>query len=126
MVLNGQHSSWSDVNEIVRQGSILIPLFFLVYSNDLPNGLKSNTNLFAHDASLFPIIHDVNLSQADLNEDLDKIKYWAYQWKMIFNPRSSKKAQEEIFIRKLNNLLHPHLACSVEQRLIYVSYTHVG
>ena len=107
MVLNGQHSSWSDVNEIVRQGSILIPLFFLVYSNDLPNGLKSNTNLFAHDASLFPIIHDVNLSQADLNEDLDKIKYWAYQWKMIFNPRSSKKARGNIYSKTQQFITSP-------------------
>ena len=58
---------------------------------------------------LFSVIHDVNSSQIDLNEDLDKINNWAYQWKMSFNPDPSKKAQEVIFSRKVNNVLHPPL-----------------
>ena len=71
MVLNGQHSSWRDVNAGFLQGSILGPLF-LFYINDLSNGLKSNPKLFADDTSLFSVIHDVNSSQIDLNENLDK------------------------------------------------------
>ena len=78
VVLNGQHSSWRDVNAGVPQGSILGPLLFLVYINDLSNGLKSNPKLFADDTSLFSVIHDVNSSQIDLNENLDKINNWAY------------------------------------------------
>ena len=74
MVLNDQHLSWKDVTAGVPQGSIMGPLLFLVYINDLSNGLKSNPKLFADDTSLFSIIHDVNSSQIDLNEDLDKIK----------------------------------------------------
>ena len=109
VVLNGQHSSWTYVNAGVPQGSILGPLLFLVYINDLSNGLKSNPKLFADDTSLFSVIHDVNSSQIDLNEDLDKINNWAYQWKMSFNPDPSKKAQEVIFSRKVNNVLHPPL-----------------
>ena len=93
MVLNGQHSSWKDVTAGVPQGSILGPLLFLVYINDLSNGLKSNPKLLAADTSLFSVIHDVNSSQIDL----DKINKWAYQWKMSFNPDPSKKAQEVIF-----------------------------
>ena len=85
MVLNGQHSSWRNVNAGVPQGSILGPLLFLVYINDLSNGLKSNPKLFANDTSLVLVIHDVNSSQIDLNENLDKINNWASQWKMIFN-----------------------------------------
>ena len=106
MVLNGQHSSWRDVNAGVPQGSILGPLLFLVYINDLSNGLKSDPKLFADDTSLFSVIYDVNSSQIDLNEDLDKINYWVYQWKMSFRPDPSKKAQEVIFSRKVNNVLH--------------------
>ena len=106
MVLNGQHSSWKDVTAGVPHGSILGPLLFLVYINDLSNGLKSNPKLFTDDTSLFSVIHDVNSSQIDLNEDLDKINNWAYQWKMSFNPDPSKKAQEVIFSRKVNNVLH--------------------
>ena len=94
MVLNGQHSSWKDVTAGVPQGSILGPLLFLVYINDLSNGLKSNPKLFADDTSLFSVIHYINLSQIDLNEDLEKINNWAYQWKMYFKVDSSKKAQK--------------------------------
>ena len=79
MVLNGQQSSWKDVTAGVPQGSILGPLLFLVYINDLSNGLKSNPKLFADDTSLFSVIHDVNSSQFDLDEDLDRINNWAYQ-----------------------------------------------
>ena len=58
----------------------------LVYINDMSNGLKSNPKLFDDDTSLFPVIHDVDSSQIDLNEELDKTNYWAYQWKVSFNP----------------------------------------
>ena len=78
MVLNGQQSSWRYVNAGAPKGSILGPLLFLVYINDLTNDLKSNPKLFADAVSLFSVIHDVNLSQIDLNEDLDKINNWAY------------------------------------------------
>ena len=76
VILNGQHSSWRDVNAGVPQGSILGPLLFLVYINDLSNDLKSNPKLFADETSLFSetsVIHEVNSSQIDLNEDLEKI-----------------------------------------------------
>ena len=107
VVLNGQHSSWRDVNAGVPQGSILGPLLFLVYINDLSNGLKSNPKLFADDTSLFSVIHYINLSQIDLNEDLEKINNWAYQWKMYFKVDSSKKAQKVMFSRKFDNVLRP-------------------
>ena len=69
MVLNGQYSSWRDESAAVSQGSILGPLLFLVYINDLSNGLKPNLKLFADDTSLISEIHDVNSSQIHLNED---------------------------------------------------------
>ena len=55
------------------QRIVLGPLLFLVYINGLPDGLKSKQKLFADDTSLLSVIHDFNLLQIDLNEDLDKI-----------------------------------------------------
>ena len=49
VVLNGQSSSWTKVNAGVPQGSILGPLLFLIYINDLANGLQSNPKPFADD-----------------------------------------------------------------------------
>ena len=49
VVLNGQTSSWADVNAGIPQGSILGPLLFLIYINDLAVGLSTNAKLFADD-----------------------------------------------------------------------------
>ena len=73
MGLNVQYSSWRDINAGTAQESILGPLLSLIHINVLNNGLNSNPKLFADDNSLFSVIHDVNLSQIDLNEDQDKI-----------------------------------------------------
>ena len=43
---------------------------FLMYVNDLSDGLKSECKLFADETSLFSVVHDINTSARDLNEDL--------------------------------------------------------
>ena len=73
VVLNGQCSSWADVNAGVPQGSILGPLLFLIYINDLSDSLKSECKLFADDTSLFSVVNDINTSVSGLNEALEKI-----------------------------------------------------
>ena len=110
VVLNGRTSSWADVNTGAPEGSILGPLLFLVYINDLADGLSSNTALFADDTSLFSVVHNVNTTPNELNDDLVKISGWAYQWKMSFNSDPSKQAQEAIFSRKTKKDFHPPLA----------------
>ena len=89
-MLNGQHSSWADVKAGVPQGAILGPLLFLIYINDLPNGLNSNAKLFADDTSLFSVVHNITDSANLLNSDLSKINEWVLQWKMSFNPDPTK------------------------------------
>ena len=79
VILNGQVSSWTGVNAGVPQESILGPLLFLVYINDLADGLSSNAKLFADDTSLFSVIHDVDTSANELNNDLYQINKWAFQ-----------------------------------------------
>ena len=105
VVLNRQCSSWVDIRAGVPQGSILGSLLFLIYVNDLPNGLKSECKLFADDTFLFSIAHDLNTSASDNSNDLKLISDWAFQWKMSFNPDPSKQAQEIIFTRKKNEVI---------------------
>ena len=97
VVLEGQTSSWRPVLAGVPQGSIMGPLLFLIYINDLPSELKSNVKLFADDASLFTVVNDKNEIANILNNHLQSISTWTYNWKMIFNPDSSKPAQEVLF-----------------------------
>ena len=76
-ILNGQCSTWGDISAGVPQGSILGPLFFLVYVNDLTRDLKCNVKLFADDTSLFTIVEDPNTSANDMNHDVESISQWA-------------------------------------------------
>ena len=70
VVLNGQTSFWRPVLAGVLQGSILGPLLFLIYINDLTNELKSNVKLFADDTSLYTIAKDKNESANIIGNDL--------------------------------------------------------
>ena len=126
VVLNGQMSSWADVNAGVPQGSILGPLLFLIYINDLAVGLSSNAKLFADDTSLFSVVHNDNTIAKELNNDLVKISRWVYQWKMSFNPDPSKQAQEVIFSRKTKKEYHPPLASNSNNVLETNSQKHLG
>ena len=105
--MNGQCSSWADVNAGVPQVSILGPLLFLIYINDLFDGLKSECKLFADDTFLFSVVNDINTSASDINEDLEIIGNLAFKWKINFNPDPNKQAQEFIFSRKKTASLDP-------------------
>ena len=110
VLLNGQASSWRSVLAGVPQGSIMGPLLFLIYINDLPNELKSNAKLFADDTSLFTIVKDKTESANILSNDLSEISKWVYDWKMLFNPDPCKSAQEVVFSRKKKTQSHPAIS----------------
>ena len=109
VILNGQTTSWRPILAGVPQGSILGPLLFLIYINNLPNKLKFNAKLFAEDTSLFTIVKDENKSANVLDNDLSLILEWAFNWKMLFNPDPTKPAQE-VFSRKRKTHYHPTLS----------------
>ena len=98
---------WKPILAGVPQDSILGPLLFLIYINDLPNELKSNVKLFADDTSLFTIVKDINESASILNNDLLLISKWAFNWKMLFNTDPTKPAEEVIFSKKKKTQTYP-------------------
>ena len=73
VLLNGQTSEWRNITASVPQGSILGPLLFLIYINDLPGDLSSKAKLFADDTSLFFVTHDITTSENEINNDLNKV-----------------------------------------------------
>ena len=100
VVLNGQTSDWRKINSGVPQESVLGPLLFLIFINDLPDGIASLCKSFADDTSLFSKVYDIDISAKELNSDLENISKWAFQWKMQFNPDPNKQANEVYFSKK--------------------------
>ena len=126
VALNGQSSKWQNVIAGVPQGSVLGQLYFLIYINDLPQGLHFDVKLFADNTSLFSVIHDVDTSSTALNNDLVKIKEWTYNWKMSFNPGRNKQAQEVIFSGKIRKGFHPNLSFNNQPIERSVAHKHLG
>ena len=79
------HSSTTQVFSGVPQGSVLGPILFLAYINDLHEYLRSRVRLFAEDTTMYLCI--INISEANiLQEDLCKLEKWEEACDMSFNP----------------------------------------
>ena len=104
VVLNGTNSDWRSIEAGVPQGSVLGPLLFLVYINDLTDNISSEIRLFADNSSLFTRVNGVDQTHAKLVQDLQTVTNWAYQWKMVFNPDLTKQAVGVIFSVKTKKL----------------------
>ena len=80
VTLNSTSSDYKHVQAGVPQGSVLGPLLFLVYVNDIADQLLSLTRLFADDSSLFFSCSNLKGIEGILNHDLMIISAWAKQW----------------------------------------------
>ena len=113
VVLNRNEYNWMSLKAGVPQGSVLGPLLFLIYINDLTDNISSDMRLFADDSSLFTCVKGVTQTHHKLLKDLQTVTLWAYQWKMVFNPDIIKQAIEVIFSCKKNKPPHPDLVFNV-------------
>ncbi len=89
VVTNGKASKWVNVTSAIPQGSVLGPLLFIIYINDLDCDIVSKLVKFANDTKLgnrAAILDNVSNIQTDLN----RIINWADTWQMTFNSSKCK------------------------------------
>ena len=82
VVVDGEKSSYIDVDSGVPQGSVLGPSLFLFYINDMPCGLKSTVRLFADDTIAYLAVTS-EADAVDLQSDLTKFGIWEKIWNFI-------------------------------------------
>ena len=85
VLLEGECSPEVPVTSGVPQGSVLDPLVFLLYINDIPENIQSQVRLFADDTAVYLTVTNTNDSNI-LQSDLDILQEWERTWNMEFNP----------------------------------------
>ncbi len=123
VIIEGECSNWKPVKAGVPQGSVLGPLLFLIYINDIVNVVNSQVKLFADDTSLFIIVEDPISAANSLNADLSNISAWSKQWLVNFNPA---KTECLLISRKVKPPNHPPIFFDNVQVENVDSHTHLG
>ena len=89
VALNKVQSEPIKVTSGIPQGSVLGPILFLIYINDLPHEINSYTKIFADDTKIFKAISSIADNYA-LQEDLDRLISWSQKWQLPFNIEKCK------------------------------------
>ena len=87
--VEGELSCWANVKSGIPQGSVLGPILFVIFINDMPNTIRSFCQLFADDAKIFRNIKSPSDSDC-LQEDIDKLTEWSIRWQLPFNESKCK------------------------------------
>ena len=85
VVIRGTCSSWSPVLSGVPQGTILGPVLFILFVNDISSGILSTVKLYADDTKIYREISDIPRDTAILQSDLFHLKSWSEAWQLNFN-----------------------------------------
>jgi len=101
-VCNGAYSNWAEVLSGVPQGSVLGPILFLIYINDIGSSVTKYINLFADDTKLSGEASTVEQREC-LQEDINSLHDWAQKWQMQFNADKCS-----ILHMGRNNVNHPY------------------
>ena len=87
--VNGSKSSWSPVTSGIPQGSVLGPILFVCYINDMPEVADSSVHMFANDTKIYRQI-TTQTDQEILQTDLKQLKEWSKKWQLRFNEEKCK------------------------------------
>ena len=108
VMVNGAGSEW----ENVISGSVLGPILFVIYINDLPDTVESDSYLFTDDTKIFSIIKGEDDKEI-LQDDLTKLEEWSDKWFLKFHPEKCKhmkisksKYEKPIHINYLDKILN--------------------
>jgi len=96
VVINGRKSSTSTVSSGVPQGTVLAPLLFLCFINDITKDISSTIKLYADDVLIYRRIISIDDCKV-LQRDLFTLEKWADKWNMCFSPTKCE------FLRITNN-----------------------
>ena len=102
VVIGDSYSDWINVTSGVPQGSVLGPLLFVLYINDMPSLTTHLCKLFADDSKLIGIIKN-SQDKVILQNDLDLLNSWSQKWKLLFNVNKCKVM--EVYTNKLSSQL---------------------
>jgi hypothetical protein len=89
VVVNGRESKWENVLSGVPQGSVIGPILFIIFINDMPEAVNSFIQMFADDAKLFAETASVE-QRTQLQEDLNALLEWSRRWQLVFNAKKCK------------------------------------
>ena len=88
-MVQGEESTWRPVTSGIPQGSVLGPLLFVIFINDLPDCVTSDAYLFADDTKIFRIIGN-DSDRDELQQDLHILDEWSKKWLLKFHPKKCK------------------------------------
>jgi hypothetical protein len=87
--INGTVSDWASVRSGVPQGSVLGPVLFIAFINDLPEAVSSVCSMYADDTKVYNTVRNTS-QQLQLQDDLDSLVDWADKWQLRFNADKCK------------------------------------
>ena len=123
VLINGSSSGWGLLDLGVPQGSVLGPLLFLIFIDDIVYVIRHcKIRLFADDTCLFIEVEDSTEAAYLINEDLKKIQTWASKWLVTFSPPKT----EEMVITTKTPRPHPDLKFGTEIIKRVTSHKHLG
>ena len=89
VLVNGEESSWCDITSGIPQGSVLGPVLFVIFINDLPDDIDGKVKMYADDTKMYRRITTSQDRQV-MQADLERLDAWSKKWQLHFNEKKCK------------------------------------